>query len=226
MVGSRSDTKSRAAWELARKATRVWSRRRASARPGLWPPARSSTALRTGRLHRVARGVYAVGWPQLTPKRRWMAAVLACGDGAVLSHRSAAALWGSRQGAQRSCRRQRAPAGRTTGGPGSRGKTPAWTARARHHGAGRDPCNHSGSNPPGPRHRARSTCARAGRQRSGQARPDRPRRAADGAGRLCRPAWRARPARAARPGDLPPVRLRSGGPFPAHRRCRGTAVNR
>ncbi|HEU4736657.1 MAG TPA: hypothetical protein VFS48_06500 [Solirubrobacterales bacterium] len=40
------------------------------------------------------RGVYAVGWPQLTPERRWMAAVLACGDGAVLSHRSAAALWG------------------------------------------------------------------------------------------------------------------------------------
>jgi hypothetical protein len=36
----------------------------------------------TGRLHLVIRGVYAVGWPQLTPKRRWMAAVLACGDGA------------------------------------------------------------------------------------------------------------------------------------------------
>lgn len=40
------------------------------------------------------RGVYAVGWPQLTTKRRWMAAVLACGDAAALSHRSAAALWG------------------------------------------------------------------------------------------------------------------------------------
>jgi len=39
------------------------------------------------------RGVYAVGWPELTPKRRWMAAALACGDGAALSHRSAAALW-------------------------------------------------------------------------------------------------------------------------------------
>lgn len=45
------------------------------------------------RLHLVMRGVYAVGWPELTPKRRWMAAVLACGDGAMLSHRSAAALW-------------------------------------------------------------------------------------------------------------------------------------
>jgi Protein of unknown function (DUF559) len=39
------------------------------------------------------RGVYVVGWPQTTRKQRWMAAVLACGDGAVLSHLSAAALW-------------------------------------------------------------------------------------------------------------------------------------
>jgi hypothetical protein len=46
-----------------------------------------------GRLHVVAHGVYAVGWPGLTQKRRWMAAVLACGDGAMLSHSSAAALW-------------------------------------------------------------------------------------------------------------------------------------
>jgi hypothetical protein len=34
-----------------------------------------------------------VGWPGLTQKRRWMAAVLAGGDGAALSHRSAGALW-------------------------------------------------------------------------------------------------------------------------------------
>ena len=39
------------------------------------------------------RGVYVVGWPQVTRRQRWMAAVLACGDGAALSHRSAAALW-------------------------------------------------------------------------------------------------------------------------------------
>jgi very-short-patch-repair endonuclease len=48
----------------------------------------------TGRLHILWRGVYAVGWPGLTPKRRWMAAVLACGEDAALSHRSAGALWG------------------------------------------------------------------------------------------------------------------------------------
>jgi predicted transcriptional regulator of viral defense system len=50
--------------------------------------------LRAGRLHRVHRGVYAVGHPGLSREGRWMAAVLACGEGAVLSHRSAAALWG------------------------------------------------------------------------------------------------------------------------------------
>ena len=46
-----------------------------------------------GRLHRVHRGVYAVGHGALTQKGRWMAAVLAAGEGAVLSHGSAAALW-------------------------------------------------------------------------------------------------------------------------------------
>ena len=48
----------------------------------------------TGRLFPVYRGVYAVGRPELSRKGRWMAAVLACGEDAVLSHRSAAALWG------------------------------------------------------------------------------------------------------------------------------------
>jgi very-short-patch-repair endonuclease/predicted transcriptional regulator of viral defense system len=49
--------------------------------------------LHNGRLHQIAQGVYAVGRRELTPHGRWMAAVLACGDGAVLSHRSAGALW-------------------------------------------------------------------------------------------------------------------------------------
>jgi predicted transcriptional regulator of viral defense system len=48
----------------------------------------------TGRLHRVQRGVYAVGHPRLIGRGRWMAAVLAGGPSALLSHRSAAALWG------------------------------------------------------------------------------------------------------------------------------------
>jgi hypothetical protein len=47
-----------------------------------------------GRLVRAHRGVYAVGHAALSREGRWMAAVLACGDGAVLSHRSAAVCWG------------------------------------------------------------------------------------------------------------------------------------
>ena len=50
-----------------------------------------------GRLHRVHRGVYAVGHPVLTVNGRRMAAVLAAGPGAVLSHASAAALWDIRR---------------------------------------------------------------------------------------------------------------------------------
>ena len=49
--------------------------------------------VQSGRLHRLYRGVYAVGHTVLTREARLLAAVLACGDGAVLSHRSAAALW-------------------------------------------------------------------------------------------------------------------------------------
>lgn len=57
--------------------------------------------LAVGRLHRVYRGVYAVGHPTLSQHGGWMAAVLACGDGAVLSHWDAAALWGLRPTSRR-----------------------------------------------------------------------------------------------------------------------------
>jgi hypothetical protein len=50
--------------------------------------------LREGRLHRVHHGVYSVGHASLGREGRRLAAVLACGPGAVLSHRSAAAHWG------------------------------------------------------------------------------------------------------------------------------------
>jgi predicted transcriptional regulator of viral defense system len=51
----------------------------------------------TGRLHRIHRGVYAVGHGRLTGEGHWMAAVLAYGPSARLSHRSAAALWNLRR---------------------------------------------------------------------------------------------------------------------------------
>jgi predicted transcriptional regulator of viral defense system len=47
-----------------------------------------------GRIHRVHRGVYAVGHMALSSHGRCHAAVLACGDSALLSHTAAAWLWG------------------------------------------------------------------------------------------------------------------------------------
>jgi hypothetical protein len=45
------------------------------------------------RLFPLHRGVYAVGHRSLSNEGKWIAAVLACGEEAVLSHQSAAALW-------------------------------------------------------------------------------------------------------------------------------------
>jgi hypothetical protein len=47
-----------------------------------------------GALHRLYPGVYTVGDPLVHLHGRWFAAVRACGEGAVLSHRDAAMLWG------------------------------------------------------------------------------------------------------------------------------------
>jgi len=92
MAGSKSNEKSARAWALARRQHGVITRRDLLAL-GFSPKAIEHRLAR-GRLHPVARGVYSVGWPRLTREGRWMAAVLACGKGAALSHRSAAALWG------------------------------------------------------------------------------------------------------------------------------------
>lgn len=50
-------------------------------------------AVDAGRLHRRHRGVYTVGHTVLRREGAWLSAVLACGHGSVLSHRSAAQLW-------------------------------------------------------------------------------------------------------------------------------------
>jgi Protein of unknown function (DUF559) len=50
--------------------------------------------VRAGRLRVLHRGAYAAGGSVLRVEGRRLAAVLACGPGAVLSHRSAAAHWG------------------------------------------------------------------------------------------------------------------------------------
>jgi hypothetical protein len=79
-------------WVLAEREHGVVSRRQ------LLDTGLSSSAIQrriaSRRLHPVAQGVYAVGRPELTVHGRWMAADLMAPAGAVLSHRSAAALWG------------------------------------------------------------------------------------------------------------------------------------
>ena len=49
-----------------------------------------------GRLHRLHSGVYTVGHHVVPKGGRWLAAVLASGTDAILSHQAAAALWGMR----------------------------------------------------------------------------------------------------------------------------------
>jgi very-short-patch-repair endonuclease len=81
-------------WKLARSQHWVVTRRQLL-ELGLGPEA-IRHRLRTGRLIPVMRGVYAVGRPAIDSRGRWMAAVLACGSHARLSHCSAAALMGMR----------------------------------------------------------------------------------------------------------------------------------
>jgi very-short-patch-repair endonuclease len=52
--------------------------------------------IRRGRLHPLHRGIYVVGRPSPSGEGLWLAAVLAGGADAALSHQSAAALWGIR----------------------------------------------------------------------------------------------------------------------------------
>ena len=52
-----------------------------------------ATRARNGWLHRLHRGVYAVGHRRVSRHGLWAAAVLACGEGAVLSHGAAGELW-------------------------------------------------------------------------------------------------------------------------------------
>jgi very-short-patch-repair endonuclease len=62
-----------------------------------WSEGAIKKRIASGRLHRLHTGVYLVGHRLIQRKGRWMGAVLASGPDAVLSHRSAAALWGIRE---------------------------------------------------------------------------------------------------------------------------------
>jgi predicted transcriptional regulator of viral defense system len=92
MARSKFRARSAAAWALAQRQHGVVTRRQLLAL-GFTRDA-VDHRLETGRLRLLTRGVYSVGLPRGTTHQRWMAAVLACGEDAALSHGSAAALWG------------------------------------------------------------------------------------------------------------------------------------
>lgn len=102
------------------------------------------------RLHPIHQGVYGVGRRRLTRSGAWTAAVLACGSGAVLSHRSAAVLWGPRRGDP-----VRTEVTVPAGSAGARASAPiARFLSRRDHGSRRHTEHHGGSHPPRPgRHR-------------------------------------------------------------------------
>ena len=80
---------------MAERAARRWGvLSRAQLRALGAAPATVDYWVRSRRLDVVYRGVYAVGGAVLRPEGHRLAAVLACGRHAVLSHRSAAAHWG------------------------------------------------------------------------------------------------------------------------------------
>ncbi len=80
------------AWELARVQHGVVSRAQLLALGFSAKAIRHRVAV--GRLFPLWVGVYGVGHRDLDRKGRWRAAILACGDDACLSHRSAGALYG------------------------------------------------------------------------------------------------------------------------------------
>jgi predicted transcriptional regulator of viral defense system len=92
MRGTKHAGRAARAWGLAREQHWVVARRQLLALG--FSSGEIERRIERGRLHPVARGVYVVGRAELTPKGRWMAAVLACGESAFLSHRSAGALYG------------------------------------------------------------------------------------------------------------------------------------
>jgi hypothetical protein len=79
---------------VAERVERQWGvASRAQLRAAGLAPTTVDYWVRAGRLRVLHRGVYAAGGSALRVEGRRLAAVLACGPGAVLSHRSAAAHW-------------------------------------------------------------------------------------------------------------------------------------
>ena len=94
-IAGQSDQNARLAWALARRQHGVITR--AQLRELGFTDRAIDHRLRTGRLRPLHRGVLVLGGREVGNLERWMAAVLACGEDALLSHQSAAELWGIRK---------------------------------------------------------------------------------------------------------------------------------
>lgn len=91
----RRQDRARRVWALAERQHGAVSRRQLL-ELGYTPEA-IKYRVRRGRLHPKAAGVYAVGRPELSRHGEMMVGVLACGHGAIVSHETAAELWGLRR---------------------------------------------------------------------------------------------------------------------------------
>lgn len=89
--------------------------------------------LNAGRLNTIHREVYAVGHSRVSRNGRWLGAVLAYGDSALLSHQTAAALW-ELAGSRSSPIHVSAPAGHQ----GLRRRSGIWIHRGQLHPEDRD----------------------------------------------------------------------------------------
>ncbi len=177
-----------------------------------------------GRLHPVHRGVYVVGRPELSRRGRLMAAVLACGPHAALSHWSAAEVWGFAS--------QRAgPIELSV--PAARAPRPAGLCVHRRPALAESDTTVSDSIPLTAvvrtlldrcRDPRRAGGARTADQRGGPAGPDRSGRAARGTRTPRGPARRRPTARPARHRDLHPHRLRARAALPPDRALSGAAA--
>jgi very-short-patch-repair endonuclease len=92
MASSRRKARSATAWDLASRQHGAVSRRQLLALG--FSPGAIRHRVKSGRLALVHRGVYIVRTTKIEDRTRWSAAILACGEQALLSHRSAGAVLG------------------------------------------------------------------------------------------------------------------------------------
>ena len=130
--------------------------------------------VRAGRLRRLYRGVYAVGHDRLRREGRWLAAVMACGPGAALSHRDCRRSCGIFVRATRRHRCHRAVEKRANRRRRDRASTDRAASARGGHGAARHSGDHRRANPARSRRRARQTGTEKSDHGGGVHKPIRP----------------------------------------------------